>query len=56
MIDTSENLVSLSKADVSDFSIDKTSSMPSLGEVLSEEEVEDLLAYLVTLQRKGDLQ
>ena len=56
LIDTSENLVSLSKEDVSDFSIDKTSSMPSLGEVFSEEEVEDLLAYLVTLQRKGDLQ
>ena len=56
LIDTSENLVSLSKADVSDFSIDKTSSMPSLGGVFSEEEVADLLAYLVTLQRKGDLQ
>ena len=56
LIDTNENLVSLSKEDVSDFSIDKTSTMPSLGEVFSEEEVADLLAYLVTLQRKGDLQ
>ena len=56
LIDTNENLVSLSKQDVSDFSIDKTSLMPAMGGMFSEQEMEDLLAYLVTLQRKGDLQ
>lgn len=56
LIDTNENLVSLSKQDVSDFSIDKTSSMPAMGGMFSEQEMEDLLAYLVTLQRKGNLQ
>jgi putative heme-binding domain-containing protein len=52
LIDAQEHLLSLSKSDVRDYTILKTSSMPSYKDQLSPQELADLVAYLVTLKGK----
>ena len=53
IIDDRERLLSLAKADLREFTIVKTSPMPSARSVLSDAEIADMLAYLLTL--KGQL-
>ncbi|MEQ1728832.1 MAG: hypothetical protein ABL982_10655, partial [Vicinamibacterales bacterium] len=53
LIDDQERLVSLTKSDLREYEIGKTSPMPSATKVLSADEVADVLAYLLTL--KGGL-
>jgi putative heme-binding domain-containing protein len=49
LIDTQERLVSLTKADLKEYAVIKTSSMPSYREKLSAQELADVVAYLLTL-------
>lgn len=53
IIDDRERLHSFIKADLREFTIAKTSPMPSAKSVLSDAEIADMLAYLLTL--KGQL-
>jgi hypothetical protein len=53
LIDDREQLRSLVKADLREFTIVKTSPMPSAKGALSDAEIADMLAYLLTL--KGQL-
>jgi putative heme-binding domain-containing protein len=53
IIDDRERLHSLLKADLREFTIEKTSPMPSAKATLTDGEIADLLAYLLTL--KGQL-
>jgi putative heme-binding domain-containing protein len=53
IIDDRERLHSFIKADLREFTIAKTSPMPSARSVLSDGEIADMLAYLLTL--KGQL-
>ena len=53
LIDDQERLVSLVKADLRTYEIGKTSPMPPAGRILSQDEIADLIAYLLTL--KGGL-
>jgi putative heme-binding domain-containing protein len=53
IIDDHERLLSLVKADLREYTISKTSLMPSYKGTLSDEEIADLLAYLLSL--KGQL-
>ena len=50
VLDARERLVSLSRADVRDFTFLKESPMPSYREKLTPDEVTDLVAYLVSLK------
>jgi cytochrome c oxidase cbb3-type subunit III len=50
LLDSGEHLVSLSKANLSDYGFVRTSSMPSSRDKLSPEEVSDLVGYLVSLK------
>jgi putative heme-binding domain-containing protein len=50
LIDQDERLVSLSKSDIREFVVATTSDMPSLAGKLSDDEVADLLAYLLSLR------
>jgi len=50
LIDDQERLVSLDKADLREFTIIKTSSMPSYKEKLNSQERADLVAYLLSLK------
>lgn len=50
LIDKQERLVSLLKADIREFEVSMTSEMPSYAGRLSDEEVADLLAYLLSLR------
>ncbi len=50
IFDERERLVSLDKADLRELTVLATSPMPSYAEMLSEAELADLLAYLVTLK------
>ena len=50
VIDDQERLLSLSKADFREYTILKTSPMPSYKDKLSAQEMADLLAYLVSLK------
>ena len=52
IMDQDENLRSLVKSDLREFSVMKTSTMPSYTSRLTERELADLVSYLVTL--KGD--
>jgi putative heme-binding domain-containing protein len=52
LIDSQEHLLSLSKSDVREYTILKTSSMPSYKDRLDAQELADLVAYLVTLKGK----
>jgi hypothetical protein len=49
LIDTGERLVSLAKADLKEYAVIKTSSMPSYRGKLSAQELADVVAYLLTL-------
>lgn len=50
LIDRDGKLVSLSKSDIQDFDLGKTSGMPSFAGRLSTAELADLLAYLLSLK------
>jgi putative heme-binding domain-containing protein len=50
LIDDSEQLISLVKADLREYEIGKTSPMPAASRSLSSEEVADVVAYLLTLK------
>jgi putative heme-binding domain-containing protein len=50
LIDDGERLVSLSKSDIREFEIGTASGMPSFAGKLTDEELADLLAYLVSLK------
>jgi mono/diheme cytochrome c family protein len=50
IIDDRERLHSLVKADVREYTISKTSPMPSYKGTLSDEEIADVLAYLLSLK------
>lgn len=56
LLDSNGDLTSLSKSDLADYSLDKSSSMPSFAGVLNDSEVADLIAYLSTLRRGGGRQ
>jgi cytochrome c oxidase cbb3-type subunit III len=49
-LDFQENLRSAAKADVRDYQVSKVSKMPSYREVLSEKELDDLVAWLSSLK------
>ena len=49
LIDADEHLVSLAKADLMEYTVIKTSAMPSYRTKLSTAELGDLVAYLLTL-------
>jgi putative heme-binding domain-containing protein len=50
LMDDQETLVSLAKADVREYTIGKTSSMPSYKDKLSSDELAAVVAYLLTLK------
>ena len=50
LIDQNERLVSLEKADLQEYEVLTTSPMPSYEDELSEQELSDLLAYLLSLK------
>src|SRR5262249_22374674 len=52
LIDDQERMLSLSKTDFREYTILKTSPMPSFKDTLSAQEMSDLVAYLVTLKGK----
>ena len=55
-IDMHERLHSLQKAELQDFKVEKISKMPSFKNSLSGTEVDDLVAFLASLRRQGDMQ
>jgi putative heme-binding domain-containing protein len=50
LIDERERLLSLSKKDIRTFEIDTTSTMPAYARRLSDDEIADVVAYLLTLK------
>ena len=54
LIDTNERLIGLSKADLREYTLLKTSPMPSYRDKLTAAEIGDIVKYLST--RKGALQ
>jgi putative heme-binding domain-containing protein len=50
IMDSHERLVSLTKADLKEYTVEKDSRMPSFRDKLSDTERADLIAYLVSLQ------
>ena len=50
LIDSKQQLVSLTKADLKDYTIEKEPMMPSYKDKLTDAERADLIAYLVSLQ------
>jgi len=50
LIDRDEKLVSLAKSDIREFEIGDTSDMPSFAGKMTEDELADLLAYLLSLK------
>jgi len=50
LIDDQERLLSLAKADLREFTILKTSPMPSFKDTLGQGELSDVIAYLLTLK------
>ena len=53
LIDASGSLISLHKADLAEFEVDRTSGMPSYEGKIEGEDLENLIAYLASL-RLGD--
>jgi putative heme-binding domain-containing protein len=56
VLDFSRGLLSLAKHDFRNFKVDKSSLMPSFKDRLTASEVDDLMAYLWSLQRKAAIQ
>jgi cytochrome c1 len=52
IIDDQERMLSLAKSDFREYTILKTSPMPSYTDKLSAQEMADVVAYLVTLKGK----
>ena len=52
IIDDKERLISIIKKDVRSFDIAKESAMPSYAAKLSNDEIADLVAYLLTLRKQ----
>ena len=50
LIDQQEHLISLVKADLREYTVIKTSGMPSYKDTLSSKDVADLVAYLLSLK------
>ena len=50
LIDDQEHLLSLTKADLREYTILKTSPMPSFKDSLSTDELSDVVAYLLSLK------
>jgi mono/diheme cytochrome c family protein len=50
LIDEHENLVSLEKANLREYTVSKTSAMPSYKDTFSTQERADVLAYLFSLK------
>jgi putative heme-binding domain-containing protein len=50
LLDSQQRLVSLAKADIRDYALGATSEMPSYAGRLTDDEVADLLAYLISLK------
>jgi putative heme-binding domain-containing protein len=50
MIDEQERLVSISKTEIKEYELGKVSPMPSVAGKLTDAEVADLLAYLLSLK------
>ena len=50
ILDDQERLVSLEKSELQELTVIQQSPMPSYADTLNEEELADLLAYLVTLK------
>jgi len=50
LLDSQQRLVSLAKADIRDYALGSTSEMPSYTGKLTDDEVADLLAYLISLK------
>ncbi len=50
IIDEQENLLSLMKSDLREYTILKTSTMPSYTKSLTPQELADVVSYLVTLK------
>ncbi|PYR60065.1 MAG: hypothetical protein DMF91_13130 [Acidobacteria bacterium] len=50
LMDDQERLVSLAKADLRDYTILKTSLMPSYKDTLGADDLADLVAYLLSLK------
>ena len=53
LLDSKDRLVSLAKSDLESYEIVKTSVMPSYKGMLTDTEVDDVVAYLVSLKRRG---
>lgn len=53
ILEQKQGLQSLTKRDFNRYSVEKTSTMPSFARQLKEDELNDLVAYLHSLQRKG---
>jgi len=50
LMDSKERLVSLTKADLKEYTVEKEPRMPSYRDKLTDAERADLIAYLVTLK------
>ena len=53
LLDSNDRLVSLSKSDLDNYEIVKTSAMPSYKDMLTDSEVDDIVAYLASLRLRG---
>ena len=53
MLDSNDRLVSLSKSDLDSYEIVKKSAMPSYKDMLTDSEVDDIVAYLASLRLRG---
>ncbi len=52
LLDSKDNLVSLRKSDLAEYEVEKASAMPSYQGTWSDKELNDLVAYMTTLQKK----
>jgi putative heme-binding domain-containing protein len=52
MLDSKGSLISLLKDELQEYKVEKTSPMPSYEKTLSNQELDDLIAYLASLRRK----
>ena len=52
LMDENEDLWSFSKSNIRSYDRVKTSIMPAIGDMLTDSEVDDLIAYLYSLRRE----